>query len=208
VSEPPFPRRRRRGLGCLPSLILLLAFGLAVAVIVDTIIGPWIYTVGGRQRFLPMWEGVGDAQGPGGTYRLYVWFAPASRGSRILPNTSVAGYSTLCTPKGERLNLKLYGGAPGRAWLRMEEGHPFGLQVFRRTVFSLSGPIGPPRLEFEGHWQGDALVMSDRGDFAHAFRPDGSVVEDGVKWHSNVDAVPITLTEQTWGLFPPACPQR
>jgi hypothetical protein len=204
----PSRRRRRRGLGCLPSLILLLVGGLAVAVGVASIIGPWIYTVGGGHRWLPVWEGVGDAPGPGGTYRLYVWFAPANSGQRILPETAVAGYSTLCTPRGEHFNLKLYGGAPGRAWLAMEDGHPFNLDIFRRRAsLGTSGMVAPPRLQFEGRWQGPNLVMTDKGGFAHAFNPDGTLNEKGGTWHSRSGAVPITFTEQNWGaISAPRCP--
>ena len=203
-AAPP----RRRGLGCLPSLVLLLVGGLAMGVLVLSIIGPWIYTVGGRTRLLPLWEGVGQAEGPGGTYTLFIWFSPAPYGSRILPNTAVQGYSTLCTPRGERLNLKLYGGAPGRAWFRMEDGHPFGLRLFRRRpAISTSSMIAPPRLQFTGRWQGPDLVMDDEGSFAHAFTPDGSVITTGAKWHPRTSTVPITFHERSWGLVTaPPCP--
>jgi hypothetical protein len=58
------PPRRRRRIGCLSSLVIVLILGLGVMVGVAIIMGPWILTVGGRQRLLPAWEGVGDAQGP------------------------------------------------------------------------------------------------------------------------------------------------
>lgn len=201
------PRRRRRGLGCLPSLLLLLVLGLAGAMVVETIIGPWIYTVGGRHRYLPVWQGVGDARGPGGTYRLYIWFSPRNQAQHILPEASVQGYSTLCTPRGERLNLKLYGGAPGRHWLTLPEGQRFGINIFRRVAFGLNGPVAPPRLEFEGHWQGPNLVMTDKGGFAHAFNPDGTVREKAAYWHPETEAAPITFTETTgFWLTAPPCP--
>jgi hypothetical protein len=213
VTFTPSPRPRRRGLGCLPSLVLLLVFCLAVAVAVDSIIGPWIYTVGGRHRWLPVWEGVGEAHGPGGTYRLYVWFAPANAGQRILPEAAVAGYSTLCTPRGERFNLKLAGGASGRMWLNMADGQAFGLRVFRRVAFgdfTGRGPIDNPRLQFSGHWQGPDLVMDDGGSFAHAFAPDGTLLAKAAIWHPHTSAVRITFTERYWGLIspPPCTPAR
>lgn len=65
-------RRPRRRMGCLSSLLALLILGLLGLTIIEIIMGPWILTVGGRQRYLPIWEGVGDAEGPGGTYRLYI----------------------------------------------------------------------------------------------------------------------------------------
>jgi hypothetical protein len=157
-------------------LVLLLAFGGALAVVVLTIMGPWIYTVGGKHRWLPVWEGVGEAQGPGGAYKLYVWFSPSRSGQRILAETAVQGYSTLCTPSGQRFNLKVYGAAPGHLWLDMPDGHAFGLEAFRRPVsLGTGGSVAPPRLHFSGHWQGPDLVMTDQGSLAHAFKPDGTL---------------------------------
>jgi hypothetical protein len=194
-------------MGCLPSLVFLAVFCLTVYFVVETVVGPWIYTVGGRQRWVPVWEGVGQAQGPGGTYTLFIWFQPSPAHQRILPETAVQGYSTLCTPKGERMNLKLYGGASGRGtWLHMPDGHEFGMNIFRRLAFNLGGPIGPPRLEFKGRWQGPNLVMDDKGGFLHAFNPDGSVNMNSHNWHNNAGAVPITFTETPFSLTPPACP--
>jgi len=208
VSDAAPPRRR--GLGCLPSLVLLLVGGLAMAVLVLSIIGPWIYTVGGRTRLLPLWEGVGQAEGPGGTYTLFIWFSPSNSGSRILPTTAVLGYSTLCNPRGERLNLKLRGGARGRAWWTMEDGHEFALRLYRRPPFGgvAGGMVAPPRLTFEGRWQGPDLVMSDLGGFAHAFRPDGSVITTAPVWHPETNVVPITFHETSgFWLTAPACPR-
>jgi hypothetical protein len=195
-------------MGCLPSLVLLLAGGLALAVLVLSIIGPWIYTAGGRTRLLPLWEGVGHAEGPGGTYTLYIWFSPSNSGSRILPSTAVAGYSQLCTPRGERLALKLRGGASDRVWWTMPDGHEFALRVWRRPIGGglIGGAVAPPRLQFEGRWQGPDLVMSDEGGFAHAFHPDGTVITNAPVWHPKTDAQPITFTETHCWLTGGACP--
>lgn len=208
MSNSQSSSKSRGKLGCLTQLVLLLGFGLVVAAIVVTIMGPWILTVGGRHRLLPVWEGVGDAQGPGGTYRLYVWFSPSRAYQRILPEAAVQGYSVLCTPRGERFNLKLYGGAPGRLWLKMDEGHEFNMRVFRRSRLSLStnSTVAPPRLQFAGHWRGSDLVMDDQGSFSHAFNPDGTLNPDAPNWHPKTGDVSVTFTEQYWGLIsPPAC---
>src|SRR5947209_15994060 len=164
-SWPPHRGRRR---GCLSGMVVLLLLALVGMAVIETVIGPWILTVGGRQRLLPVWEGIGDVQGPGGTYRLYLWFAPSTSGQRILPEAAVQGYSVLCTPRGERFSLKLYGGAPGHLWLRMAEGHDFNLRVFRRPRFAVSTSqmVAPPRSQFAGHWRGADLVMNDNGSFS------------------------------------------
>jgi hypothetical protein len=208
VSDVEAPRQRRRGLGCVPSLALLLVLGVGGVVIVESIIGPWIYTVGGRHRWLPLWEGVGDVAGPGGSYRLYVWFSPSSAGQRILPETSVRGSATLCTPRGERFNLRLRGGAHGRQWLHVDG--PFSLEVWRRKALGrITGPttVAPPRLHFDGRWDGPNLVMDDTGSFSHAFKPDGTLNENAGTWHPKMGAVPITFTETHWGFISaPPCP--
>jgi hypothetical protein len=199
------PHRR---MGCLSGLIILLILGLFGAAVIEIIMGPWILTVGGRQRLLPLWEGFGDAQGPGGTYRLYLWFAPATSGQRAMPEASVQGYSVLCTPRGERFNLKLYGGAPGHIWLRMNDGHDFNLRLFRRPPFavSINSMIAPPRLQFFGHWRGTDLVMNDQGSFAQAFNFDGTLNLKGRPSGRTAGTVPIRFTEHYWGLIsPPPC---
>ena len=67
--------------------------------------------------------------------------------------------------------------------------------------------VAPPRLEFEGRWQGPNLVMTDKGGFAHAFNPDGTLNEAAKTWHPRTGEVPITLTERYWGLVTgPPCP--
>ena len=114
----------------------------------------------------------------------------------------------LCTPRGERFNLKLYGWAPGHIWRGMDEGQEFILQVFRHPPFSLStnAMVAPPRLEFEGHWHGPDLVMDDQSTFAEAFNPDGTLNPNPKEWHRAANEVPITFTEQYWGFIgAPAC---
>jgi hypothetical protein len=205
-SLPP----SRRRVGCLPGLAVLFVLGLVGMAVIGTIMGPWILTVGGRQRLLPIWEGVGDAQGPGGTYRLYIWFSPNRSFQRTLPEAAVQGYSVLCTPRGEQFNLKLYGGAPGRLWLRMDEGHAFNLRVFRRPRFALSinSVVAPPRLQFAGRWRGADLVMDDQGSFNRAFNPDGTLNPNPGDRYSETRGIPITFSEHFWGLISsPACLQ-
>jgi hypothetical protein len=54
------------------------------------------FTVGGHFRVLPFWQGVGDIQGPGGTYRIFVSLQPSNASSYVLPSTSVSGTGWAC----------------------------------------------------------------------------------------------------------------
>ena len=208
MTDAPKPRRTRRGLGCLPTLALLALAIAAVMWLAASVMGPWVYTVGGRHRWLPIWEGVGDVAGPGGTYRLYVWFAPWRSRTRYRPEAAVEGYSTLCTPRGERFNLTLRGGAPSRPWLHMDD-QPFHFRVWRRPPGGgvTADLVGPPRLEFAGRWQGPNLVMDDQGSVGRAFNPDATLNPRALRWETRAQAVAVTFAEQNWGLIsPPACP--
>jgi hypothetical protein len=89
-------RPRKRRLGCLPSVALLIFGGLLLIMLLELTIAPWIYVVGGHTRLPPVWAGVGEVAAPGGRYRIYIWFSPSSASSRILPSAS------------QRLGLSMY----------------------------------------------------------------------------------------------------
>src|SRR3569832_2504942 len=95
------PRR-----GCLAGLLQGLVILLVVAgggwVALNWLLYPWIFLVGGQHRLLPLWAGVGTADGPGGRYLIYVSFFPSSTSSRLLPSTSIRGTGYICAPDGKR----------------------------------------------------------------------------------------------------------
>jgi hypothetical protein len=133
---------------------------------------PWIFTVGGRFRLLPFWEGVGDIKGPGGTYRIFIFFYPKNAGSRVLPLTSVGGTGWVCTPSGQSYKVLVGGGTHEVVWRDMDN-KPFTLYAYRRNA--LSTQHLPPKLDFAGRWVGPNLVMEDKGTMASAFLVDGSL---------------------------------
>ena len=74
-------RPRKRRLGCLSSIALLIFGGLLVIILLELTIGPWIYVVGGRTRLLPVWAGVGEVAAPGKDmdaheFHLYARYRP------------------------------------------------------------------------------------------------------------------------------------
>jgi hypothetical protein len=164
------PQRRR--VGCLGQLILLAVLMVAVGIGVLGITNPWIFTVGGRVRLLPFWEGVGEIQGPGGTYRIFVFFRPKNTRSRVLPSTSVTGSGWVCTPSGRNYEVLVGGGAHEVVWRDMDN-KPFVLYAYRRHPGS-TGHVAP-KLDFTGRWAGPNLIMQDKGTIASAFLEDGSL---------------------------------
>jgi hypothetical protein len=199
--------KRRGGLGCLGGLVVLLVVGSLFYVAVDAVFAPWIYLVGGKHRLLPVWAGQGDAMGPGGRYRVWLWFSPTPNGSRILPGVSVQGSGYVCTPRGQLYQLRVTGGASGRIWNDMD-GHSFHLEAYHRPIlWNLSNyDTWRPRLSFSGAWVGPDLAMTDDASLAHAFRPDGSL-NDAARgtWYPKTGAVPITLKETSWQVTQPTC---
>ena len=186
-----------RGLGCLSSLILLPLLGLIGIMAVDLAFAPWIYRVGGRVRWLPVWAGTGVVQAPSGPYRIYLWFSPTPSGSRILPSASIKGSGYVCTPHGQRYSLRVTGGASGRIWNDMD-GHTFHISANHRPVFWQFNKDWRPWLSFSGEWVGPNLAMNDDASIEHAFQPDGTLRPDDGRWHPKTGALPIILTETPW----------
>jgi hypothetical protein len=195
----PTPRRR---LGCLSQLILL---GLLLGVVyfgVMAVTNPWIFTVGDRVRLLPSWEGVGDIQGPGGKYRIFVSFQPARGGSRVLPSTSVRGIGWICAPSGRSYQIQVGGGAHEVVWRDMNN-RAFGLYTWQRQFWSSTHR--PPKLDFTGRWAGPNLVLDDKGTVERAFRPDGSL---NPKPGAPGPKQPITFVETHWWFGSPCGTSR
>ena len=191
------PRSRRKGIGCLSGLLILLVLGPLFIAAVDLAFAPWIYSVGGRTRLLPVWAGVGVAETPVGRYRIKIWFSPSPSGSRILPSASISGSASVCTPTGKRYNLNVTGGASGRIWKDMD-GHSFHLYALNRPFFATLTGDRRPRLNFSGSWVGPNLQMDDDGTIAQAFLKDGSLSPGQGGAHIKEKSVPITFTETSW----------
>jgi hypothetical protein len=191
------PRSRRRGIGCLPGLLILLLLGPLFVMAVDLVFAPWIYSVGGRHRLLPVWAGVGIAQTSSGPYQIHVWFSPSPSGSRVLPSASILGSAYVCTPTGKRYTLKVTGGASGRIWNNMD-GHAFSFSAYNRPAFASLTGDRRPRLFFSGQWVGPELKMIDEGSIAQAFLADGNLSSATSSVRAKEKAIPITFTETTW----------
>jgi hypothetical protein len=178
-------------------LLILLLLGPLFVAAIDLIFAPWIYSVGARTRFLPVWSGVGVAETPVGRYQVHVWFSPSPSGSRILPSASITGTVYVCTPSGKGYSLNVTGGASGRIWRDMD-GHLFHLYASSRPFFAGLTGDRRPKLNFSGSWVGPNLQMDDEGTLAQAFLADGSLSPGQGGAHLKDKAVPITFTETSW----------
>jgi len=164
------PQRRR--MGCLGQFILLgLLLGLGFIAVV-AVTNPWIFTLGGHLRMLPFWQGVGDIQGPGGTYRIFVSLQPSSASSHVLPSTSVSGTGWVCAPSGHSYQVRVGGGTHEVVWRNMNN-KAFTLYTWQRGTWSTQHL--PPKLNLVGRWVGPNLVMDDGGTTESAFLADGSL---------------------------------
>jgi len=198
MSEPPL-RRRSGCLGCLPGLAMLLVVVTVGLLVGDAIFFPWIHTVGGKVRLLPLWQGVADVDGPGGRYRLYVWFSPTSEKQHVLPATAVEGGGYVCTPRGQRYDLRISGGARGQVWRTMD-GHEFHLFLEHRPLNAqfVESSLQRPRLTLRGRWDGPNLAMNDTGSFRNGFHGDGTLIPRAPYAHPETPALPVALTETAW----------
>ncbi len=197
MTDAPPSRPPRKGLGCLSGL-LALAVGVCVAIMAfDAVFDPWIYTVGGRLRLLPVWQGSGVTVGPGGDYRLYVLFYPTTAKQTVQAVTAVEGHGVLCTPSGQRIGLLVSGGAKGNVWRRMD-GHEFHLTAAGPAKASIDPQIRRPRLYLTGAWAGPDLALYDNASLNHFFRPDGSLDPKAGFGHPTENGTYFLLHEGAW----------
>lgn len=159
------PLKKRRGCGCLGTASGAIVFVLAITLLLN----PWALHMGGRWTPALTWHGVGKLQSKSGaTYGLFVevsvYLASGRRGTGGGKN--LQGTAKLCTPQGEIYPLTVSGYLK-RAWLDADR-KPV-------TFYFRSLPGADTKLNFEllGSWQGQELVLEDRGNMAMSFAPDG-----------------------------------
>lgn len=196
-------------MGCITRMLLLLLIVGAVMAGATSLFAPWAYYMGGRFHWFPSWQGVGrlHSNSGGGDYAFYVWFWPDHGKFRQL--AYVQGRAMVCTPRGERFNLKLGGdfSKPDGGWRGRDlNGKTASFYMFNRTArHILAGGNARPELELRGHWQNPDLVLDDHSsiqrNFDHDARLRGSVT--GVPYLGEVSAV--TLREGGKSDFEAAC---
>ena len=200
-------RKRLGCVGCLTqSVLLLAAAGLAVLAF-DWIIAPWGFRLGGTFRPVPVWQGVAHVHAASGDYVLSLWMSP-SGGSRLGNFPTFSGGAYLCTPRGERIQLRLFGVIPERI-SGDTNGKPMRIELHRRPWYGtvIGAYDARPRLTLRGRWQHADLVMDDEKTLSIAFLPDGRLYDGPPAGAPRAtETVPVVFHEQPWTTWRAGCP--
>ena len=158
------PIRRRH-----PILVFLLLIVLAVAVV---LIMPWAFHIGGRWTPLVTWNGTGTLHSSGGKeYPIWISFHPSKNSSQLRldglrPSSGLGGLACLCMSPDTTQVLTLSGTLYG-AWASTE-GSMVDLRLRELKVIDVGQTTG--FFDLNGRWQGQDLVMNDRGRPGSEFR--------------------------------------
>ncbi|MGZ4845774.1 MAG: hypothetical protein ACXV75_13785 [Candidatus Angelobacter sp.] len=177
-----------------------LALGVVVLLAVTALVAPWGFFMGGRFHIIPQWTGWGQMHSKlAGDYALFVNFSPKT--GRGLGLTHVSGNAYLCTPRGEKFNLRLGGDFEKHSGIDLQ-GKSAYLYMNNYTVLSSSTA---PSLEFRGRWNNPDLVLDDGGSLTRAFDPGGKLVTNRHMRPYVQEVVPLTLHEGSRADFNAAC---
>jgi hypothetical protein len=141
-----------------------------------------------------------------GEYVLWVNMYPSPKGGSGRGYPGVIGGATLCTPRGERLSLRLTGGLHDKHVGLNTDGEGMFLDLYHRLW--LQGVTGEyrPRIALRGTWQNPNLVMDDQGSLSRAFLPDGSAYQGPpLSRPAASETVPIVLSHGSYWSFRAAC---
>ncbi len=188
-------------------IVGLLAAGV-LEIAIEHVFHPWAFYFSGHSHMLPAWQGVGQMHTDQGDYTLTLYMYP-TRGGRTFNLPSVKGTGLLCTPRGDRFKLFVYGGLSEKTSTDMD-GKTMSIRYYRHPFFGgiTSEYEQPPKLYLRGKWQNPDLVMDDGGSLAAAFRPDGSVSPHPQAWYHKdaKNKVPIVFHEVSiWQSFDDHC---
>ncbi|HUJ33099.1 MAG TPA: hypothetical protein VLY23_17590 [Candidatus Acidoferrum sp.] len=203
ISPPALARKARAGcMGCLVQCTVVLLLGCLMVVVLEAVLTPYIFTMGGSFHWYPWWSGWGKMHTSSGDYGLYVTVYPWQHGRLSSP---LHGSGTVCTPRGEMFTMKLSGGLPPRVW-RNIDGQPMSLDLRHQTWFYGFTNDHRPELSVRGVWHGPNLVMDDHGTLTRAFLPDGTAYTGPAdKQPRSREVVQLTLTTGTYSDFKAAC---
>jgi len=193
--------------GCFTRLLLLLVFGIVLVVAMTAVFSPWAFFLGGRFHPLATWEGWGRMHSStAGDYVLFVHMqVPARRGRRV---SQVAGFATLCTPRGERFDLTLHGNFEKNIGVNTDGKREY-LYMSNRSGLARQFDLNMdtrPGLDLYGVWHNPNLVADDHGTLSRDFAPDGTLYPANARNRpANKEVLQVTLHEGTQAEFDAEC---
>lgn len=199
-------RRGRTGcLGCFGQVGLTLVVVGIVMLAATAVFAPWAFYLGGSFHVLPWWQGWGKLHAKSGDYVMYVRIQPTTSGSKVYLSTPLSGEADICTPRGEKIQLKLGGGMRKRLNVSTD-GEGIGLYMYHRPWNYSFTNDDRPSLKLRGQWRNPNLVMDDEGTIAKAFQTDGSVYRGhGSNPAATPEVVPVTFVPGSYSEFSAAC---
>jgi hypothetical protein len=204
LTDDP-PARPRRRVGCLGKLLGLAALavvGLVVAGVFAFVVAPWNFNFGGHFHPLGGWRGRArfHSATAGGDYDMWLSFdVTVPRRLR----SPLEGTAVLCTPRHERLVLKLSGDMP------RDHGADLGnvpLHLYLHRLAPLATTIEGrhPHIDLYGAFGDSVLNVEDRGSIGTAFAPDGTVRRSFANVQHSSENIHITFKEVP-GVLAPEC---
>lgn len=157
--------------GCLGTIVVTVVVGILSIFFFS----PWALHMGGRLTPTMRWHGYGKMHSSDGAdFGLYldIYYSQPGRQRSAVQASNLNGSAMLCDPKLQAHKYRL-SGTVYSAWVSAEG---------KRMVLHLYSPKNAQKLDFslEGSWQGQQLVLSDRGSLASGFNADGSPRGAGV----------------------------
>ena len=163
AAKPAKPRKS--GCGCLGSVSFAIALALALLLLLN----PWSLHMGGRWTPALTWHGVGQLHSTtGASYGLYMELYPhLERGGRggHSSRKNLEGTAKICTPEGAVYRMTVDGYLD--AWL---DANKKPLTLYLRSLKAAQPKL---RADLYGSWQGEELVLDDKGTMAMSFAVDG-----------------------------------
>lgn len=179
-QNPGIGTVKRRKFGCLGSVSFVIVLALALLLLLN----PWSLHMGGRWTPALTWHGVGKLHSStGATYGLFVELYPYLEQSRRGAHGSrknLQGTAKICTPQGEVYAMTVDGYLS--AWLNADK-KPI-------TLYLRSLKDAQPRLRADlyGSWQGEELVLDDKGSMAMSFAVDGNAKDYLIGTNASTEA--------------------
>jgi hypothetical protein len=113
----------------------------------------------------------------------------------------LGGNGWVCTPRKEKINLRITGSVPRNAPLGLN-GEPIHLHLY---AYSFINGHQPPGIELDGNWHNPNIVGNDNGSISRAFANDGTVRKSLAKIPYQREILPFTLKQGSKADFDAAC---